>query len=172
MTSRTQNSGGFLLYQRLRFTPFVVSSQPMSPNVGGSKAQHVDLFFYPGSFTPLVILIFIFYNLCPFADKAQVCTLSLNLFYTSSCLLDTSTWMSIWYVTLHISKFFSPILLFTFSVNLISGNSILPVAQAKNCGIVIDSSLALIFWFKLSAKFSVSILKMHIEPDLFPPAWW
>lgn len=97
MASRTQNSGGFLLYQRLLFHSFFGFFSTHESKYWRIQGSACGPFLLPRLLHPSgdLIQFFFFFNLCLFTDKAQVFTLSLDLFCTSTCLLDTSTWMSI-----------------------------------------------------------------------------
>lgn len=129
ITSRTPHSGGFLLYQAASLLLYFVSSESMNPNFGGSKAQHLDLCcFLASSSTWWSYLTFL---LCVSTHwQGPNLYLSLDLFCISWCLSDNSTWISIWYVTLNISKleswYFPQSCFFTFSVVTINIIAILP----------------------------------------------
>ena len=117
-----------------------VSAAPhsMSPDVGGARAQHVDpssSLAYLISFTDLTQF---HYSVYPYRQDPTLYPKSgpipKMLSCASSYLFSTCMWVSIRYLTFNISKVncscFSLVLI-SFSVVLINGDSIFRVAQAK-----------------------------------------
>ena len=106
--------------------------------------------------------------------------------FTSNCLLDISPWMPNRHLKLNTSKTellippastltldFPPdllhssnLLLTVFPISL-NGNFILPVTQAEDLGIILDSSLSVTSYIYSIIKSCWSISKIYLESDYF-----
>ena len=71
---------GSLLYQSSFYALVSAPSHSMTPNVGGSRAQHSDPSSSLAYLTPFIDLTRFHYSVYPYTDKTQLCIPSLVLF--------------------------------------------------------------------------------------------